>query len=140
MAMMRGGRPASVTFRSSPNFSTVGARACSTAGTVSPSGPRKATRRKKRLVGRSQCWCVSVMLPPRSAMAVATAAMIPGRGSLVVVRTKAVSGISALREVDGETAGGGFLVLHAHVAAGLAHGLDAGVERDDVAAVAPQRE
>ena len=73
-------------------------------------------------------------------MAVVTAAMIPGSGSLARVRTKAVSAMSALREVDGETAGRGFLVLHAHVAAGLAHGLDAGVERHDVGAVAAQRE
>src|SRR5690242_13958610 len=45
---------------------------------------------------------------------------------------------SALDDVDGEAASGGLLVLHLHVAAGLAHRLDDLVETDDVRAVAPQ--
>ena len=91
--MIFGGRAASVTSSSRPKRSTARASARSTAGTVTESGETKATRRKNRSVGRSQCWWVSVMLPPRSATAVETEAMIPGSGSLVRVRMKPVSGI-----------------------------------------------
>src|SRR5690606_23496647 len=47
-------------------------------------------------------------------------------------------GNSALDDVDREAAAGGFLVLVAHVAAGLAHGADDLVQADLVLAVAAQ--
>jgi hypothetical protein len=47
-------------------------------------------------------------------------------------------GHSAVRHVDGKAAQRGFLVLFVHVMAGLAHGLDTGVEADKVLAIAAQ--
>src|SRR5690606_3869988 len=47
---------------------------------------------------------------------------------------------SALRQADGQSRERGFLVAFVHVAAGLAHGFDARIERHDVATVAERRE
>jgi hypothetical protein len=46
--------------------------------------------------------------------------------------------VSAVRDVDRKAAQRGFLVLLVHVAAGLAHGLDAGIQADQMLAVAAQ--
>ncbi len=54
-------------------------------------------------------------------------------------RLRGVSFPSTLHHVHGEAAARGFLVLGLHVGAGLHHGLDDLVERDDVRAVAAQR-
>ena len=55
-----------------PNNSTNGASARSAAGALNDSGA-KATLKEEAVVGRSQCWWVSVMFPPRSAIAVTAA-------------------------------------------------------------------
>src|SRR5438105_15401928 len=69
---------------------------------------------------------------------------VPNSG--MSVRSAASAGIGppaptlTLDDVDRQTAARGFLVLRAHVGAGVAHGADDLVERDLVRAVADQRE
>src|SRR6476659_9074882 len=82
-------------------------------------------------IGSSNCWC-SVMSQPFSFRTVVTACTIPGCSGQLRVRTKdPVMAGSALDDVqgdvvrgddvEGETTAGGFLVLDAHVGAGLPH-------------------